>query len=317
MKKEKHNSETFKLMDPKIDYVFKLLFGNEKDTSFLISFLNAALELEGEKAIKFVLIMSPNNDKEKEEDKYSIMDVKAKTNDETIINIEIQLKDEHNMRYRTVYYLSKMIAKRLKEGDKYKSINKTVAINILNFDLLDSGTRFHNRYRFTEIDTKKELTDIAEIQFMELPALRRYIQENETSIKEAIGENRLLEWLLFIDDPESEFAKLAETKNEVIGRARDMLKTLSKDEKLQEEYMAREKAIMDKYSALSVAEERGREKGREEGKEEGREEKTEKALINFYNKGIPVETIAEGLEITKERALEIIEEAKKKRKIKD
>src|SRR6056297_865616 len=308
-------------MDPKIDYVFKLIFRNEKDTSFLISFLNAALELEGEKAIKSVLIMNPNNDKEKEEDKYSIMDVKAKANDDTIINIEIQLKDEHNMRYRTVYYLSKMIAKRLKEGDKYKSIHKTVAINILNFDLLDSGTRFHNRYRFTEIDTKQELTDVAEIQFMELPALRRYIQENKATLQEAIGENRLLEWLLFIDNPESEFAKMAESKNEVIGRARDMLKTLSKDEKLQEEYMAREKAIMDKYSALSVAEERGREKGREEGKEEGREEgreeKTEKALINFYNKGIPVETIAEGLEITKERALEIIEEAKKKRKIKD
>ena len=40
-----------------------------------------------------------------------------------------------------------------------------------------------------------------------------------------------------------------------------MLNTLSKDEKLQEEYMAREKAIMDKYSALSEAEEKGREKG--------------------------------------------------------
>jgi predicted transposase/invertase (TIGR01784 family) len=192
---------------------------------------------------------------------FRLMDVKAKANDETIINIEIQLKNEHNMRYRTVYYLSKMIAKRLKEGDNYKTIHKTVAINILNFDLLDSGTRFHNRYRFTEMETKQERTDVAEIQFMELPALRRYIQENETSIKDAIGENKLLEWLLFIDDPESEFAKMAEEKNELIGRARDMLKTLSKDEKLQEEYMAREKAIMDKYSALSEAEEKGIEKG--------------------------------------------------------
>src|SRR6056297_1318112 len=133
---------------------------------------------------------------------------------------------------------------------------------------MDGGTRFHNRYRFTEIETQQELTDIAEIQFMELPALRRYIQENETTLQEAIGQNKLLEWLLFIDDPESEFAKMAETNNEVIGRARDMLKTLSKDEKLQEEYMAREKALMDKYSALSVAEERGREEGREEGKTE-------------------------------------------------
>ena len=40
-----------------------------------------------------------------------------------------------------------------------------------------------------------------------------------------------------------------------------MLNTLSKDEKLQEEYMAREKAVMDKYSALSLAEERGEERG--------------------------------------------------------
>src|SRR6056297_2875289 len=236
--------------------------------------------------------MNPNNDKEKEEEKYSIMDVKAKANDETIINIDIQLKDEHNMRYRTVYYLSKMIAKRLKEGDNYKTIHKTVAINILNFDILDSGTRFHNRYRFTEIETKQELTDVAEIQFMELPTLRRYIQENETSIKDAIGENRLLEWLLFIDDPESELAKMAETKNEVIGRARDMLKTLSKDEKLQEEYMAREKALMDKYSALSEAEEKG---------------KIEVA-INFYKMGLTLDQIAQATGLDKETLKEILKD---------
>src|SRR6056297_2036093 len=299
MKKEKHNSATFKLMDPKLSFVFKLIFGNEKDTSFLISFLNAALEIEGEKAIKSVLIMNPNNDKEKEEDKYSIMDVKAKANDDTIINIEIQLKDEHNMRYRTVYYLSKMIAKRLKEGDKYKSIHKTVAINILNFDVLDSGTRFHNRYRFTEIETKQELTDIAEIQFMELPALRRYIEENKTTIQQAIGQNKLLEWLLFIDNPESELAKLAETNNEVIGRARDMLKTLSKDEKIQEEYMAREKAIMDKYSALSEAEEKGERK------------KAIETAINLYKMGLTIEQIAQATSLDKEKLKEILKDVER------
>jgi hypothetical protein len=47
---------------------------------------------------------------------------------------------------------------------------------------------------------------------MELPALRRYIQENGTSIKDATGENKLLEWLLFIDDPESEFEKWQKKK---------------------------------------------------------------------------------------------------------
>jgi hypothetical protein len=46
-------------MNPKIDFVFKLLFGNEKDTSFLISFLNATLDLTAEKAIKSVIIKNP------------------------------------------------------------------------------------------------------------------------------------------------------------------------------------------------------------------------------------------------------------------
>ena len=138
---------------------------------------------------------------------------------------------------------------------------------------------------------------------MELPALRRYIQENETSIKDAIGENKLLEWLLFIDDPESEPAKMAETKNEVIGRARDMLKTLSKDEKLQEEYMAREKAIMDKYSALSVAEERGFEKGREEEKEE--------TAITLYKMGLTLDQIAQGTRLDKEELKELLKDVER------
>ena len=64
-------------------------------------------------------------------------------------------------------------------------------------------------------------------------------------------------------------------------------------------------------------EKKGEEKGEKKGVIKGINLKTEKALINFYNKGIPIETIAEGLEITKEKALEMIEEAKKKRKIKD
>ena len=109
----------------------------------------------------------------------------------------------------------------------------------------------------------------------------------------------MLEWLVFIDNPESELAKLAETENEVIGRARDMLKTLSKDEKIQEEYMAREKAIMDKYSALNEAEEKGVEKG-----------KTEDA-INFYKMGLTIDQIAKGTGIDEERLKAILKDVKR------
>lgn len=252
------NMKYKELMNPKIDFVFKLLFGNEKDTSFLISFLNASLDLTGRRTIKSVIIKSPVNDRQTEEDKLSIMDVKAETNDETVINIEIQLRDQHNMRQRTLYHLSKMIAERLNKGEDYQDISKTVTINILDFDLLGEETRFHNKFRFLETETYKELTDAGEIHFMELPVLRRYIEQNKEDITEIIGKEKLLDWLLFIDNPDSEYAKLAESSDETIGRAKDMLKTLSADEKLREEYLAREKAIMDHYASLKAAEKYGR-----------------------------------------------------------
>jgi predicted transposase/invertase (TIGR01784 family) len=88
---------------------------------------------------------------------------------------------------------------------------------------------------------------------------------------------------------------MAEEKNELIGRARDMLKTLSKDEKLQEEYMAREKAIMDKYSALSEAEEKGIEKGIVKGERK----KAIDASKKMIQDGLSLELISkyEGLSI--------------------
>lgn len=45
-----------------------------------------------------------------------------------------------------------------------------------------------------------------------------------------------------------------------------MLRTLSADEKLREEYLAREKAIMDHYASLKAAESEGIELGIERGK---------------------------------------------------
>jgi predicted transposase/invertase (TIGR01784 family) len=288
------NMNYTELMNPKIDFVFKLLFGNEKDTSFLISFLNATLDLSGEKVIKSVIIKNPVNDRQTEEDKLSIMDVKAETSDETVINIEIQLRDQHNMRQRTLYHLSKMIAERLNKGKDYQEIAKTVAINILDFDLLGEETRFHNRFRFLETETHKELTDAGEIHFMELPVLRRYIEQNKDDITEIIGKEKLLDWLLFIDNPDSEYARLAENSDKVIGRAKDMLRTLSADEKLREEYLAREKAIIDHYASLKAAE------------KHGREEERKFAMKILVQQGVSIENIAISYQMTIEEVRQFL-----------
>ncbi len=276
------NEDKKSLFNPKVDFCFKHLFGNQTDTRFLISFLNAALGLMGEQAIKTVVILNPNNDKESVDDKYSIMDVKALTNDEMMINIEIQLRNEYNMRKRTVYYLSRMIARRLKTAEDYQEINKTVAINILDFDLLDQTNRFHNVFRFKEIHTGIELTDVAEIHTMELPELRRYITDHCEEVEREIGKNVLLDWLLFIDNPESELSKLITKQVPEIEGAMEMLHKLSQDDILREQYEAREKAMRDRISA-----EKERERRIKEAEKVGMEKGMEKVLWKIILKKFP------------------------------
>ena len=83
------------ILSPKVDFVFKRIFGNENNPRILISFLNAVIKPKD--LIQSVQIMNNDIDKESIEDKFSRLDIKAKTNKNELINIEIQIKDEHNM----------------------------------------------------------------------------------------------------------------------------------------------------------------------------------------------------------------------------
>ena len=103
------------LLDPKVDFVFKNIFGSPNHPEILISFLNATLKPK--RKIVNVDIKKTDIEKQYIEDKYSRLDVKATTSNDEIINIEIQLKNENNMIKRSLYYLSKMYEEQLNEKD--------------------------------------------------------------------------------------------------------------------------------------------------------------------------------------------------------
>ncbi|MDX8334921.1 Rpn family recombination-promoting nuclease/putative transposase [Candidatus Cetobacterium colombiensis] len=89
------------LLDPKMDFIFKSIFGNEKEKSVLLSFLNAAIKSDS--PIVDVEMRNVEITKEAIADKNSRLDVKAVANDGTIINVEIQLRSSDEVereRYR-------------------------------------------------------------------------------------------------------------------------------------------------------------------------------------------------------------------------
>ena len=238
------------LLSPKVDFVFKKIFGSEENKSVLISFLNATLKPKKE----IVSVDLKNTDIEKEylKDKFSRLDVKATTSNKETINIEIQLSDQYNMTQRTLYYWSKMYEEQMEQSKKKKKLSRTVCINILNYNYLDND-RFHNVYRLKEIETNEELTDICEIHFIEIPKLRQLKLKDEKDMLEV--------WVEFLRDPESEVIRSIETTNQDLKKAKDKLYKLSQSKEDRELYFLREKSIRDEISALSKAKEEGMQKG--------------------------------------------------------
>ena len=256
------------LLNPKIDFVFKKIFGSEEHPEILISFLNAVLKPK--KPIVSVEIKNSYLEKEYIEDKFSRLYVKALTSNKEIINIEIQLKNEYNMIQRSLYYWSKLYEEQLSEGDRYDKLSRTVCINILDFKYLKND-RFHNGYRLKEIETNEELTDLQEIHFIEIPKLKRF-----ESTEEIVD---LLEgWVEFLRDPESEVIRKLEMSNKEIREAKDELYRLSRNSKERELYYLREKSLRDEISALANAKEKGLKEGLKQGLFEGKLESARRFL---------------------------------------
>lgn len=268
------------LLSPKVDFVFKKIFGSEENKSVLISFLNATLKPKKE----IVSVDLKNTDIEKEylKDKFSRLDVKATTSNKETINIEIQLKNEYDMIQRSLYYWSKIYEEQIQEGDSYSNLNRTVCINILNYNYLKND-RFHNIYRLKEVETNEELTDIEEIHFIEIPKLRELNLNDEADMLEV--------WIEFLRDPESEVIRNIEMSNEAVRKAKDKLYKLSQSKEDRELYFLREKSIRDEISALSKAKEEGIEQGIQQGIEQNKKE----IVLNLYKLGLTIEQISVGV----------------------
>ncbi|MFC0273747.1 Rpn family recombination-promoting nuclease/putative transposase [Metabacillus herbersteinensis] len=229
-------------LNPLNDFLFKKLFGDEKDKDILIGFLNAILKSD----IIDLRIEKENLDRVKVEDKLGILDIKAKTKTGEKFNIEVQLLNQNNMIPRTLFYWSKLFVEDFESGKKYSSLQKTVTINILGFSMKElQNQQFHSTYTLRESQTKNLLTDLLEIHFIEFPKFNK-VNDNVN--------NPLHRWLLFLKDDISEY-KLKEviSMDIILNKAEQKLLKLSADPETRREYELREKALTDERSRLSDA----------------------------------------------------------------
>lgn len=79
------------LLDPRNDFLFKRIFGSEENRDVLLAFLNRTFDEAGRPPLSDILLLNPYTDKDSPQDKQSILDIKAKTTEGEIINVEMQL----------------------------------------------------------------------------------------------------------------------------------------------------------------------------------------------------------------------------------
>lgn len=269
-------------MDLKIDFAFKQVFGKVGNEPILQAFLNAALQLPKEKQIASVEILNPEINREHIEDKASILDIHAKTEQGEHVNIEIQLANKFDMEKRTLYYWSRIYAAQMQKGMPYTDLSKTITINILNFRFLHETELFHTTFHLYEDQEQFPLTDVLEIHFMEIPKLMEKWEQRKVNPH----NNGLERWLLLLEaDDHVEIRRELEAiavQDPVMKQAFEAWEDLSRDEKKWVEYESRRKAILDEIAAVREAEirqQKAREEGLAEGREEGRTEgERQKAL---------------------------------------
>ena len=255
----------------KNDIIFQTFFARKGNEEFLIDFLNALLN----KNIKNIEIRDEVNlERLSRDEKGGRLDLQAKVEDGTIISIEMQLRNEYNFQERTTLYGGKVISRETERGTDYEDINQVIMINILGFNLLDVEDYISKTAIVLDKHREYEVLTGMKWYFIELPKFRKQNPDMDEKINQ---------WLVFIDDYNKELVKVAEKKNETLKKARIEMNYLTGDAEVRRLAELREKWEMDRISAINHA--------TRVGKEEGAKEKAIQIAKEMLNESISVETI--------------------------
>ncbi len=245
------------------DYVFKRVFAKDENNSMLKDFLEAILNRKIDK----VEVKNPEIPKNLADERMGVLDLKLEVDGNEILDVEMQMRDEHNMRQRSVFYLSKLVADQLKSGQKYIELKRVIVINLLNFNLLERNSYYSiAKMKFDENKEKYKVdmgyekedeiaTDIIEMQFIELP---KFLKKNPEC------KTKLEQWLWLLTGRKEEKIKMAMEENEEIKKAIEELEKLSLDPNEKELYEYRERALRDYISEMDYSINKGKEEGARE-----------------------------------------------------
>jgi len=182
-----------RFVDVKTDIAFNKIFGDENHKEILIGFLNAVLDLSGDKRIKEITLKNPWQAPDIPLLKETILDIKAVEHRGITFIVEMQVRDTHCFDKRALYYTSRAYTGQIERGEDYPTLNQVIFIGILNFNSFDGNNYLTQHLILNKETLKQDLRDF-EFNFIELKKFNKQEAELESIIEK---------WIYFIKNADN------------------------------------------------------------------------------------------------------------------
>ena len=282
-------------INPRVDVVFKKIFGVEENKDLLISLINAIVSEEDQ--VTEVTLLNPYNPKNFIGEKLSILDLKAKSQEGKFFNIEIQITDEADYDKRALYYWAKLYTEQLQTREEYSTLSKAIGIHILYFLSIPGVDKYHNVFHITEKDTGVRYFKDLELHTIELKKFCPTTQENLPEFIKRIRTS-LDMWSAFLTrhDLLSRENLPKPLDDPSLKKAIEVVSVMSLTAEEREAYESHLKWIRMETSALKKREEEGFMAGLIEGEDKGKKE----VARQLKQASVPIELIVKATGLTEE-----------------
>ena len=223
-----HGPIPYNLMN---DYMFRVVL--QTNEFVLRGLIGALLNLE-QSEIKSTVITNPIKLGEKIDDKTFVLDIHVLLNDDTRLNLEMQVINRGNWPERSLNYLCRAYDQ-LKPGEDYRQSKCAIHIGILDFTLFDGYPEFYAHNMMMNVKNHHIFSDKFVLNVLDL-----------TQIKLATDKDRLCEldyWAELFKAKTWEDLRMIAEKNQYMSRAAEEMYARNADETIREQCRVREENL--------------------------------------------------------------------------
>ena len=213
------------------DYMFRMVLQSNNTVlkGLISSMMHVALN-----DIENVEIVNPIELGKHIDDKDFILDVKVMLNDNTIINLEMQVTNYNNWTNRSLSYLCRAYDN-VQKGEDYNSAIPVTHIGFLDYDLFPEELEFYSKYMLKNIKTGKIYNDKFTLCVLSLNQIKLATKEDK--------KWHIDEWARLFKATTWEELKMIAEKDQVYSEAANSIYLQNSDETVRAMCEARQEAI--------------------------------------------------------------------------